>query len=106
VRGSGLSAPPVHARGRTAQHARKTCPAWLPTLLWFGLALLSGVHLCAGSEVQGKTDPEWDALFERESGWIGADGNYSIPLGGDTTLWLFSDTFVGKVKDGKRWTRA
>ena len=40
--------------------------------------------------------------FQRDSGWIGADGNYSIPLSGDTTLWLFSDTFVGKVKDGKR----
>jgi len=50
----------------------------------------------------GKPAPEWDALFQRDHGWIGADGNYSIPLGRDTTLWLFSDTFVGKVKDGKR----
>jgi hypothetical protein len=50
----------------------------------------------------GKAAPEWDALFQRDSGWIGADGNYSIPLNGDTTLWLFSDTFVGRVKDGKR----
>jgi hypothetical protein len=50
----------------------------------------------------GKAAPEWDALFQRESGWIGADGNYSIPLNRDTTLWLFSDTFVGRVKDGKR----
>ena len=50
----------------------------------------------------GKAAPEWDALFQRESGWIGADGDYSIPLNRDTTLWLFSDTFVGKVKDGKR----
>jgi hypothetical protein len=50
----------------------------------------------------GKAAPEWDALFQRDSGWIGADGAYSIPLAGDTTLWLFSDTFVGKVKDGQR----
>jgi hypothetical protein len=50
----------------------------------------------------GKAAPEWDARFQRDSGWIGADGNYSIPLTGDTTLWLFSDTFVGKVNDGKR----
>jgi len=50
----------------------------------------------------GKAAPEWDALFQRASGWIGADGAYSIPLGGDTTLWLFSDTLVGKVKAGKR----
>jgi hypothetical protein len=50
--------------------------------------------------------PEWDALFDRTSGWTGADGVYSIPLSGDerpgsaangTTFWLFNDTFVGGV---------
>lgn len=71
-------------------------------LLFAGLVLLSALDACGGSEFKGKAAPEWDALFQRESGWIGADGDYSIPLGGDTTLWLFSDTFVGKVKDGKR----
>ena len=55
-----------------------------------------------GAELPGRPAPEWDALFQRTSGWIGADGNYSVPLGKQTTLWLFSDTFVGKVKDGRR----
>src|ERR1039457_7215774 len=64
--------------------------------------LLTGVALCSAAGPAGKAAPEWDALFQREAGWIGADGAYSIPLGGDTTLWLFSDTFVGKVKEGKR----
>jgi hypothetical protein len=64
--------------------------------------LFSALCLCARAEPTGKAAPEWDALFQRDSGWIGADGNYSIPLTRDTTLWLFSDTFVGKVKDGKR----
>lgn len=54
--------------------------------------------------------PEWTALFKRTSGWFGADGIFSIPLSGvdrnnnqgnDSTLFLFSDTFVGDVKDGK-----
>ena len=56
----------------------------------------------AAPEPAGKAAPEWDALFQRDSGWIGADGNYSIPLATNKTLWLFSDTFVGEVKDGKR----
>lgn len=52
--------------------------------------------------------PEWDALFDRRSGWTGADGIYSIPLSGDerpgsaggtTTFWTFSDTFIGTVDD-------
>ena len=68
----------------------------------FGLILLSALSAGADAELRGKAAPEWDAMFQRESGWVGADGNYSIPLKGDTTLWLFSDTLVGKVQDGKR----
>jgi hypothetical protein len=54
--------------------------------------------------------PEWTQLFERTSGWFGADGIFSIPLSGvdknnnegnDSTLLLFSDTYIGEVKDGK-----
>lgn len=43
-----------------------------------------------------------DALFQREDGWIGADGVYSVALSPKKTLWLFSDTWVGKVRDGRR----
>lgn len=55
---------------------------------------------------------EWSALFDRDSGWVGADGAYSIPLSGSEayqrgsegrTLFLFGDTFIGQVKEeGKR----
>lgn len=51
-------------------------------------------------------DEQWEALFDRNSGWTGADGIYSIPLS-DTnpitsnsptkTLFVFSDTFIGDV---------
>lgn len=46
--------------------------------------------------------PDMDALFQRQHGWLGADGNYSVAMGNDRTLWLFSDTWIGEVKDGKR----
>lgn len=48
--------------------------------------------------------PEWDVLFDRRSGWTGADGIYSIPLDGDErpgtgtadqTFFSFNDTFIG-----------
>lgn len=54
--------------------------------------------------------PEWTKLFERTSGWFGADGIFSIPLSGveknnnqgnDSTLLIFSDTYIGEVKNGK-----
>lgn len=32
--------------------------------------------------------------FPFKDGWLGGDGAYSVPLGGQT-LWLFGDTFVG-----------
>ena len=75
---------------------------WGSGLLVAALASLSAAGACAASELTGKAAPEWDALFQRHSGWIGADGDYSIPLTTNTILWLFSDTFVGEVKDGKR----
>lgn len=54
--------------------------------------------------------PEWTNLFYRTSGWFGADGIFSIPLSGvdkvgnagnRETLLLFSDTYIGEVKNGK-----
>ncbi len=51
--------------------------------------------------------PDWTSLFYRKSGWFGADGIFSIGMDGDdyndgteTTLLLFSDTYIGKVVDG------
>ncbi|MFH2051164.1 MAG: DUF5005 domain-containing protein [bacterium] len=55
-----------------------------------------------------ETADDWTALFDRTSGWTGADGIYSIPLKGDDrfgaadgqqTFFLFSDTFIGEVDD-------
>lgn len=46
--------------------------------------------------------PELDALFQNTEGWIGADGDYSVPLGDGRTLWLFSDSFVGRVENCAR----
>lgn len=56
--------------------------------------------------------PEWTALFDRESGWTGADGIFSVPHNGvdapgaaasTTTTFLFSDTVIGEVEaDGSR----
>ena len=53
-----------------------------------GLMLPTGGHTIAGSW------PEADALFKRDSRWLGADSAYSVLLGGERVLWLFGDTFV------------
>jgi len=38
--------------------------------------------------------PEADSLFHQDPRWLGADGAFSIDLGGGRVLWLFGDTFV------------
>lgn len=53
--------------------------------------------------------PEWTALFKRSSGWFGGDGIFAIPYSGvdqkngpgDTVLFVFSDTMIGEIEDGK-----
>lgn len=54
--------------------------------------------------------PEWTALFNRTSGWFGADGIFAIPLSGEDnikakdsteTVLIFSDTMIGQIVDGK-----
>ena len=44
---------------------------------------------------------QYEALFSRESGWTGADGVYSVNMGDSNTLWLFGDTWMGEIKDGR-----
>jgi hypothetical protein len=64
----------------------------------------------AGSQVVprgGTPHAPWTALFDRPSGWTGADGVYSIPLvendrlasagPASKTFFTFSDTFIGAV---------
>ena len=53
------------------------------------------------AELPGKPAPEWDAIFARKEGWTGADGCYSVELGDGRTLWLYSDTWVGTIAQGK-----
>lgn len=58
--------------------------------------LLAG---CGGAEMPPDDQvlwPEADALFHQDPRWLGGDAAFSIDLGGDRTLWLFGDTFIGR----------
>lgn len=46
-------------------------------------------------------DPRWESLFTRTSGWTGADGAATIPLPGRRSLWLFGDSWIGPIIDGR-----
>jgi hypothetical protein len=54
------------------------------------------------SVLRAEPAPEWEAKFAGKKGWIGGDGVYSVVLGPRRVLWLFGDTILGTVKDGRR----
>lgn len=54
--------------------------------------------------------PDWTALFNRTSGWFGADGIFALPLNGKDnetadsgteTMLIFSDTMIGEIEGNK-----
>jgi len=44
-----------------------------------------------------KPDTQYQDRFERQDGWLGAEGAYSLPLNAQRTLWVFSDTVAGQA---------
>ena len=65
-------------------------------------ALLLLLFLCLPCVAQEVVPAlEYETLFDRRSGWTGADGTYSYVLSDGAILWSFSDTFIGQVVDGK-----
>jgi hypothetical protein len=71
---------------------RVTAAALLPFLLGAGPPVVT-----SAAPVR-----DLDALFQRTDGWIGGDGAFSVALPRKRTLWLFNDTWVGKIRDGRR----
>ncbi len=64
--------------------------------LCLGVLLL--VVACASQpQIRVEALPQYDALFERQKGWTGADGAYTVPIAENTFLWLFGDTWWGDV---------
>ena len=44
---------------------------------------------------------DYNRLFYREDDWTGSDIAFSLPLLDGRILWLFGDTWIGKIRDGR-----
>jgi len=89
---------------RTRFSLRKSISA---ITLFKQISLVFGLSFAFSASAQspflpGHPAPEIDALFQQTNGWIGGDGAYSVALSSERTLWLFSDTWIGSVRNGKR----
>ena len=72
---------------------------------WMGVVGgISVLGACASRDGQApEPPPALDAttpvtMFERDHGWIAADGASTVDLGDGRVLWLFGDTLVGALK--------
>jgi len=52
--------------------------------------------------VEARPLPALTKQFAQTDGWTGGDGAQSIRLSEERTLWLFADTWIGKIEEGKR----
>lgn len=79
-------------------------PAKRMAYLAASLILLGAAALGEAADVLRESTPDldWEKAFDRREGWIGGDAIYSAPLPGGDVLWLFADTFIGNVKEGRR----
>lgn len=66
------------------------------------IALAPAATFAAPPILSADPAPEWNAKFAGKTGWIGGDGVYSVELDKDRVLWLFGDTLIGTVNDGRR----
>lgn len=70
----------------------------------YTLALIASCLIsctCIAAEKLAVPAVKWDAAFQRTSGWTGGDAIYSIDLHDGRVLWLFADSWIGPVVDGK-----
>ncbi len=54
----------------------------------------------ANAKLRAVPEVKWDAVFDRTSGWTGADVVGTVALGQGRVLWLFGDTWIGEVAEG------
>jgi hypothetical protein len=69
-------------------------------------ALISGCVLQKSSEITPDDfdvadDPSWEAVFQRTEGWTGADGINTADLLDGRILWMFGDTWIGEIRQGR-----
>jgi len=80
-----------------------------PLMMLVPIAILVAAASCAAQTFTVEEAPEWTSFFDTTSGWTGADGIFALPLDGNdapggldrtSTVFVFSDTFIGDVNPG------
>ena len=78
-------------------------------LMWMSCAALLLTAACSFHRGGSEANPavavsiaeDYNRLFTREEGWTGGDIATSLPLHDGRILWLFGDTWIGKIRKGQ-----
>jgi uncharacterized protein (TIGR03067 family) len=58
-------------------------------------------RLATGSSFVVEVAEDYNRLFYREDGWSGSDIAFSLPLLDGRILWLYGDTWIGEIREGR-----
>jgi hypothetical protein len=74
---------------------RTRTSGWIAAATLLAAAAVMGCG-AEGPPGRGEAWPDADQLFHRDARFLGADGAYSVDLGGGRVLWHFGDSSVGR----------
>jgi len=69
------------------------------------LVVLAAQTLACAGQIASRGSagaPRCEPAFPYQSGWLGGDAAYSVPLSADESLWLFGDSFVAAKEQRDR----
>jgi len=68
----------------------------------FLLVAYCGLSPVAPCDASAVFDLAWESRFQRSSGWTGGDGVQSVDLMDGRILFLFGDTWIGRIENNRR----
>lgn len=91
----------IMRRSNKSKNPRQLAVALIMSV-YAATAAVAQVPLCPVAVQQAKPDLQLTKQFVRKSGWTGGDAAYSRRLDQGRNLWLFGDSFIGKIDQGQR----
>jgi hypothetical protein len=85
-------------KARTDARLLTVCVAGISALIAAGPGCVDRVQSVRFGPLDA---PEWNRIFCRTDGWTGGDCAGTVPLPGGRTLWLFGDSWIGPVREGR-----
>lgn len=101
---AGIMASPRRVRDREMGASRTAFWFLLTWLYLLGPGCFAATGQTSKESAQSlpaKVDENWDEVFTTRLGWTGGDGGGTVDLGDGRVLWMFADSFIGGIADGK-----